>query len=210
MEKTLASSRPSVFTFNISDVRSLIKMTDGSQLANSQISSSAFVAGDCHDDRDPSQDKEEISSCKEGKTACFNAINGGPESGCPPDFKYQPVDIQQWRDTGFAAYGSHYNGQLDSSMYSAIHGPSGGFWRPAYGGYPVSGPSTSGLSRESSRDDLTSVEGGQIFEYEERFRVDRRKLELMMIGRYDPIKEPALDFFQRVRNLEFALHLSIL
>ena len=35
--------------------------------------------------------------------------------------------------------------------------------------------------RESSRDDLTSM-GEQIFDYEDRFRVDRRKLELMIIG----------------------------
>ena len=39
----------------------------------------------------------------------------------------------------------------------------------------------SGLSRESSRDDINSI-CEQQFEYEERFRVDRRKLELMMIG----------------------------
>ena len=35
----------------------------------------------------------------------------------------------------------------------------------------------SGLSRESSRDDINS-ECEQQFEYEQRFRVDRRKLEL--------------------------------
>ncbi len=43
---------------------------------------------------------------------------------------------------------------------------------------------TSLISRESSRDDLASMMGdGQIFEYEERFRVDRRKLELLMQGK---------------------------
>lgn len=57
----------------------------------------------------------------------------------------------------------------------------------------------SGLSRESSRDDLTSVGlGDQIFDYEDRFRVDRRKLELLMIGRFDPITESATDFFMRI------------
>ena len=69
---------------------------------------------------------------------------------------------------------------------------------PAFtsGSYP---PGTgSGLSRESSRDDLTSVELEQVFEYEERFRVDRRKLELLILGRFDPIKETAVDFFQKV------------
>ena len=69
-----------------------------------------------------------------------------------------------------------------------------GYWRP--GAYPVSGPS-SGLSRESSRDDLTSVEG-HTFEHEERFRVDRRKLEMMMVGRFDQVKEEASEFFQRI------------
>lgn len=48
-------------------------------------------------------------------------------------------------------------------------------------GYGSSREGTSGLSRESSRDDLNSL-GDQHFEYEERFRVDRRKLELMMLG----------------------------
>lgn len=69
---------------------------------------------------------------------------------------------------------------------------------PAFpsGSYPP-GPG-SGLSRESSRDDLTSVELEQVFEYEERFRVDRRKLELLILGRFDPIKETAVDFFQKV------------
>ncbi len=78
---------------------------------------------------------------------------------------------------------------------------SANFWQqrmPAFpsGSYPP-GPG-SGLSRESSRDDLTSVELEQVFEYEERFRVDRRKLELLILGRFDPIKETAVDFFQKV------------
>ena len=37
----------------------------------------------------------------------------------------------------------------------------------------------SGLSRESSRDDINS-ECDQQFEHEQRFRVDRKKLETMM------------------------------
>ena len=56
----------------------------------------------------------------------------------------------------------------------------------------------SGLSRESSRDDLTSMELDQVFDYEERFRVDRRKLELLILGRFEPIKETACDYFQRI------------
>ncbi len=39
------------------------------------------------------------------------------------------------------------------------------------------------IVRESSRDDLTSMGDGQVFEYEDRFRVDRRKLELLMMGK---------------------------
>ena len=69
---------------------------------------------------------------------------------------------------------------------------------PAFptGNYPP-GPG-SAVSGESSRDDLTSVELEQVFEFEERFRVDRRKLELLILGRFDPIKESATDFFLKV------------
>merc|ERR550519_579982 len=56
----------------------------------------------------------------------------------------------------------------------------------------------SGLSRESSRDDINS-ECEQQFEYEQRFRVDRRKLEMMMMGSAD-IGEAATDFFDRIGN----------
>ena len=82
------------------------------------------------------------------------------------------------------------------------------FWQqrmPAFtsGSYPP-GPG-SGLSRESSRDDLTSVELEQVFEFEERFRVDRRKLELLILGRFDPIKETATDFFLKVSTIIFIL-----
>lgn len=56
----------------------------------------------------------------------------------------------------------------------------------------------SGLSRESSRDDINSV-CDQQFEYEERFRVDRRKLELMMIGSGDTeFGEAATAFFEKI------------
>ena len=56
------------------------------------------------------------------------------------------------------------------------------------------------LSRDSSRDDLTSMgDCGQMFDYEDRFRVDRRKLELLMLGRFEPLKgASAADFFGRV------------
>ena len=60
-------------------------------------------------------------------------------------------------------------------------------------------PSGSGLSRESSRDDLTSVELEQVFDFEERFRVDRRKLELLILGRFEPLEnETAAEYFQKV------------
>jgi hypothetical protein len=54
----------------------------------------------------------------------------------------------------------------------------------------------SGLSRESSRDDINSI-CEQQFEYEERFRVDRRKLELMMIGSGGPGTVILILSFQR-------------
>jgi len=54
------------------------------------------------------------------------------------------------------------------------------------------------MSRESSRDDLASM-CEQQFEYEDRFRVDRRKLELMMLGSAD-IGESAAVFFERIGN----------
>ena len=154
-----------VFTFDAADVVSLTKMDPTAFNANT----------------DPCQAFPE-----DGQAGVVPKIYVAEESD-ELDLKY-PVDVQQWRDTGFGAY--RYG--VADTLYP-------GFWRPAYGGYPVSGPS-SGLSRESSRDDLTSMEG-QIFEFEERFRVDRRKLELMMIGRYEPIKETAIDFFQRVSLL---------
>ena len=61
--------------------------------------------------------------------------------------------------------------------------PSPGGGGGGYGGYHAGG---GGMSRDSSRDDLTSMAdccGGQIFEFEDRFRVDRRKLELLMMGK---------------------------
>jgi len=54
----------------------------------------------------------------------------------------------------------------------------------------------SGLSRESSRDDINS-ECEQQFEYEQRFRVDRRKLELMMLNSPE-FGEAAAEFFERI------------
>jgi protein bicaudal C len=58
--------------------------------------------------------------------------------------------------------------------------------------------SREGLSRESSRDDINSV-CDQQFEYEERFRVDRRKLELMIIGSGDSqLGEAAAAFFEKI------------
>jgi len=54
----------------------------------------------------------------------------------------------------------------------------------------------SGLSRESSRDDINS-ECDQQFEYEQRFRVDRRKLELMMMNSPE-FGEVAAEFFERI------------
>ena len=55
----------------------------------------------------------------------------------------------------------------------------------------------SGLSRESSRDDINSMDCEQQFEYEQRFRVDRRKLELMMMNSPE-FGEVAAEFFDRI------------
>jgi hypothetical protein len=98
---------------------------------------------------------------------------------------------------------SHLNSDLQQSWFSTSALPpaaaSGGAycWQTRYPPTYPPGPG-SGLSRDSSRDDLTSVEFDQVFDYEERFRVDRRKLELLMMGRFDPIKDMATDYFQRV------------
>ena len=108
-----------------------------------------------------------------------------------------PIDVEKWRKCGNGINEdivSSTTGNESSKRNSNAFLDANVFWRP--GAYPVSVQS-SGLSRGSSRDDLTSVEG-HIFEHEERFRVDRRKLELMMIGKFEPIKEEAALFFQRI------------
>jgi len=54
----------------------------------------------------------------------------------------------------------------------------------------------SGMSRESSREDLNS-ECEQQFDYEQRFRVDRKKLEIMMTNSPE-FGEAAAEFFERI------------
>ena len=49
------------------------------------------------------------------------------------------------------------------------------------------------------------METDQVFDHEDRFRVDRRKLENLILGRFDPIKETAGDFFLRVIYIFFNL-----
>merc|ERR1719192_3328477 len=64
-------------------------------------------------------------------------------------------------------------------------------------GKPLASLSTQSLERrESSRDDINS-ECEQQFEYEQRFRVDRRKLELMMMNSPE-FGEVAAEFFERI------------
>ena len=53
----------------------------------------------------------------------------------------------------------------------------------------------SGLSRESSRDDINS-ECDQQFEHEQRFRVDRKRLEAMMTN--SPEIEAAQEVFDKI------------
>ena len=47
---------------------------------------------------------------------------------------------------------------------------------------------------------ISDVYAGHIFEYEDRFRVDRRKLELLMMNMYPPVPETAADFFGRIEE----------
>lgn len=92
-------------------------------------------------------------------------------------------------------------GPESAAATGAHHQPGwfGNFWQPRFPlNYPP-GPG-SGLSRQSSLDDLTSMELEQVFDYEERFRVDRRKLESLILGRFEPIKETASDYFLRVKH----------
>ena len=200
---------PSVFTFNEADIISLSRMNASNfeesgfcQDTSSMIEASVHPNQSCnnahinHDsgilDPNDLMKKQHEATIQElmALTSSQPPSTAVSATGSSVHNKY-PEDIQQWHDPGFGA----------NKINAARFDPNGfypGFWRPAYGGYPVSGPSSI-LSRESSRDDLTSMEGlGQMFEFEDRFRVDRRKLELMMIGRYDPIKEHAMDFFQRI------------
>jgi len=78
--------------------------------------------------------------------------------------------------------------------YPGGMGPMGGMvgWQDRYGRDDCG----SGLSRESSRDDINS-ECEQQFEYEQRFRVDRRKLEMMMTNSPE-FGEAAAEFFERI------------
>ena len=106
----------------------------------------------------------------------------------------QSSTIQDSMQFNFPPPTNKTNADFQQLWFSAA---SSNYWQsrlPAT--YP---PSGSGLSRESSRDDLTSMElEQQVFDYEERFRVDRRKLELLIMGRYDPIDETANEYFQKV------------
>ena len=50
---------------------------------------------------------------------------------------------------------------------------------------------SSGSSGDSSDQD-------QVFQHENIFRVDRRKIESLMLGQFEPIKETAVDFLLRI------------
>ena len=88
----------------------------------------------------------------------------------------QPFD--RWPDRSWTAGGQESDRWSDNRW----PGPPGQSDR--YSRDDGSGRDTGTLSRESSRDDLNSI-CEQQFEYEDRFRVDRRKLELMMVGNLD-------------------------
>ncbi len=100
---------------------------------------------------------------------------------------------------GNGYYGpQHYS--LPASFYGmgAAANPSGYLQPPP----PPPGSSSGLLSRGSSRDDLTSMGDscGQVFEYEDRFRVDRKKLEMLMMDSFPPIPEGAREFFGRIEE----------
>lgn len=125
--------------------------------------------------------------------------NGGGHD--PINFGFPPTSSSHLAAAGAS---SRNLDQMQSWYSSSAMMPTsaGGFWQSSGARYPPTYPPGpgSGMSRESSRDDLTSMELDQVFDYEERFRVDRRKLELLMMGRFEPIKETAADYFQRVSS----------
>ena len=53
------------------------------------------------------------------------------------------------------------------------------------------------MSRESSRDDINSEFSEQNFDFEQRFQVDRKKLETMMTNSPE-FGEAAQEFFDRI------------
>ena len=125
-----------------------------------------------------------------------------------PDFGWPEVQDQQIQSGGASSISSSFPGfqgagpSGDPAPHLGLIGGQASswfssYWQPRYPlNYPP-GPG-SGLSRQSSLDDLTSMETDQVFDHEDRFRVDRRKLENLILGRFEPIKETAVDYFQRV------------
>jgi len=123
----------------------------------------------------------------------------------PPPLSYSPLPDLHHTAQGLEPYKCTNIGQLYTSAHPGMpYGSNLEHWRatgyPYGGGYwrrgPISYPD-SGMSRDSSRDDLTSVDD-RVFDFDDKFKVDRRKLEYLITGRFEPIREPASDFFQRV------------
>lgn len=85
---------------------------------------------------------------------------------------------------GAGGEASKYRPGLPNSLPQQYFMPPGGWSSVPPGPESVATTCTTSLSRGSSRDDLTSLMDGRIFEHEERFRVDRRKLELLMLGEF--------------------------
>ncbi|XP_059097133.1 protein bicaudal C homolog 1-like isoform X2 [Tigriopus californicus] len=124
--------------------------------------------------------------------------NGGAASLLPPAYHsyYAGPDMAN-------AFPPHYGRAGEPKYRSTVPNmPQPYFMPPGWSVPPgpesVATTCTTSLSRGSSRDDLTSLMDGRIFEHEERFRVDRRKLELLMLGRFEPIRESASDYFARI------------
>jgi protein bicaudal C len=68
-------------------------------------------------------------------------------------------------------------------------------------GWPIGTQPTTGWQMDSSSGSSgDSSDQDQVFQHENIFRVDRRKIESLMLGQFEPIKESAGDYFLRIGN----------
>ena len=68
-------------------------------------------------------------------------------------------------------------------------------------GWPIGTLPTTGWQMDSSSGSSgDSSDQDQVFQHENIFRVDRRKIESLMLGQFEPIKESAGDYFLKIGN----------